>query len=215
MPVDWRKGQKFAFLDKVVTAADVEWETVEPDKKYNWVTSDLDAGFNDLLPIGSKAAKQSASNSAVFRTYTNGVKSNSDSYVFSFDGDALLKRAEAMVENYNGELARWRKKGRPKNIDAFLKVDEATLKWIRHTKRELLRDRDISFDENRVRRCLYRPFAEQFYYFDSVFSEDTYQFPHFFPHAESEAENVVLIVPGAGARTPFWSFASNRIAICR
>jgi predicted helicase len=211
VPADWRKEQKYLFLAKTAAAGGIEWETVTPDRKNNWITSGLDASFDDLLPIGSKAAKKSASSSAVFRAYCRGVCSNSDAYVYGFDREALINRAEAMVECYGVELARWRKKGRPKNVDSFLRVDERVLKWVRHTKKRLAGDVEVAFDPTKLREALYRPFTKMAYYFEPSFNEDLYQFPQFLPNAEVELDNRVIVLSDAGLRSPFSALATNRI----
>ena len=70
-----------------------------------------------------------------------------------------------MVNNYNAERHRWMSEGQPKNLEEFLNVDEHILKWIRRTKRSLLRGLSAEFDEARIRRAIHRPFSQQFYYF--------------------------------------------------
>jgi predicted helicase len=211
VPADWRKEEKYRFLTKAEGVGGIEWGTVTPDGKNNWVTGGLDAGFDELLPIGSKAAKRSPGSPAVFHTYCNGAKSNSDAYVYSFDRNTLTERARAMVENYDGELARWRKKGRPKNIDALLKVDERVLKWIRRTKAQLVRNVELDFHEDEVRQALYRPFTKQAYYFEVSFNEDVYQFPSFFPTDAAEKENVAICVTDCGSEKPFMALAAASI----
>jgi predicted helicase len=209
VPSNWRKEEKYRFLTQVEDVSGVEWEAVTPDRKNNWLTRGLDTSFDDLLPIGSKAAKKTANSPAIFRRYCRGICSNSDAYVYSFDRDTLVERAKAMAEAYCIELARWRKKGRPKNIDALLKVDERVLKWIRRTKKQLLRDVDVSFKETKVREALYRPFTKQAYYFEETFSEDVYQFPTFFP--PDSAENTAICITDCGSEKPFMAVATAGI----
>jgi predicted helicase len=210
VPIDWRREEKTAFLDQSIQLSGIHWELITPDRKNNWVTGELDAGFSDLLPIGSKAAKQSASNAAVFRNYCNGAKSNSDAYVYDFSDDALIRRAKAMVDNYSEELERWRKNGRPRNVERFLKVDEAVLKWVRHTKKILLRDREVEFDKGKIRVGIYRPFCKMHHYFEGAFHEDLYQLDAFFPDEAAEKPNRVLCVNRTQEK-PFCALATDCI----
>ncbi len=211
VPTDWRKEEKYAFLTKAADASGIEWATLTPDRRNSWITGDLDASFDGLLAIGSKAVKQDANSPAVFRAYCRGVCSNSDAYVYGFDREALVNRAGAMIESYGVELARWRKKGRPKNIDGLLKVDERVLKWIRRTKKELVRDVDVAFHESKVREALYRPFTKQAYYFEESFNEDVYQFPTFLPTDAAEKENVAICLTDCGSEKPFMALAAASI----
>ena len=211
VPDYWSSEQKREWLERYPTASKVEWTEIHPNQSYLWLTEGLHAEFGAFLAIGSKVTKQSASSPAVFRTYCNGVKTNNDAYVYSFDHKALERRSEAMIENYNSELERWRKKGRPKDIDRFLKVDERVLKWIRHTKKRLAGNLEVAFDPTKIRRGLYRPFAEMAYYFEPTFNEDLYQFPHFLPNAEAERDNRIIILSDVGSRSPFSVLATSRI----
>ena len=99
-----------------------------------------------------------------------------------------------MVDDYNAQVDRWKRSGAPKTIEGFIKVDETRLKWIRNTKRNLLRGKYVEFEESKIRRAIYRPFSTQFYFFERIFNEDIYQVPHFFPTPEEEKENRVIAV---------------------
>ncbi len=95
--LDWKRGEKYQFLNHRESLTAVEWQTLVPDRKYNWLTDGLEAGFGDLLPLGNKETK--ASGGGIFRTFSNGVKSNNDPYVYNFDRETLIKRAQRMVED--------------------------------------------------------------------------------------------------------------------
>src|SRR5204863_8756015 len=38
VPVDWRRGQKTAFLDKNVKHSQIDWAAIKPDKNATWLT---------------------------------------------------------------------------------------------------------------------------------------------------------------------------------
>ena len=211
VPADWTREEKLRYLAKTGTLGEVAWTDIVPNKKHQWLTGDLAPEFDGFLPIGSKEAKQSAGSPAVFRTYCRGVCSNSDAYVYSFDFESLTKRAEAMVDNYNSELERWRKKGQPKDVEAFVKVDAHALKWVRRTKKELARGSEIAFHESRLRTALYRPFTQLAYYFEPGFNEDVYQWPHFLPDEKAEDKNQVIVLSDAGSEKPFMALMTDRI----
>lgn len=97
-----------------------------------------------------------------------------------------------MIESFNAEIDRWKRSGRPKALDGFLKVDERVLKWIRNTKRALLRGEYLSFDDNSIRQSLYRPYTTRWFLFQRAFNEDVYQFPKIMPARALEDANVVI-----------------------
>jgi predicted helicase len=153
----WRKEQKYEFLEKTGSVAGVKWKMLKPDKKNNWITNDTDEEFESFLPIGSKEAKAGTSVPTIFRTYSLGVSTNRDAIAYDFDAKQLAKRVEQFSDNYNAELTRWLKKGRPDNIDNFVSYDK--IKWSRDLKLKLERGVEISCDARYIRDAIYRPFT--------------------------------------------------------
>jgi predicted helicase len=118
-----------------------------------------------------------------------------------------------MVEDFNTQLDRWKRNGEPDNLDAFLAINTAALKWIRKTKRTLKRGKHLIVDDGRIRVALYRPFCERAYYFDRAFSEDVYHFPRIFPTRDAERENAVIVASDIAYRAgSFSALVSRRIA---
>ncbi|MGO9246558.1 MAG: type ISP restriction/modification enzyme [Verrucomicrobiia bacterium] len=187
-----KAAPKQQLLDKFGAVNTVRWKKTVPDKHHNWVTEGLQNDFDDFLPIGSKDAKQSDSVAAVFRTYSNGIQSNNDEFVYDFDPQKLATRARRMVEAYSDELARWEKAGRPDDVEGFVRVDPKVLKWIRRTKNSLARGLEVEFKPSKIRRAIYRPYSRLFLYAERIFNEDVYQFPEIFPTPATEEENKII-----------------------
>lgn len=209
---NWRKEQKLGWLADQKTVAAVPWHVLAADANHGWIVSDNADEFSRFISMGNKKAKAAESETeTVFKTYGRGVATNADAYVYDFDRQRLLDRARTLVEDFNSELDRWKRQGRPEELDGFLKVDERVHKWIRNTRRTLLRGEYVAFDEVKVRKALYRPFVPAFHFFAREFNEDTYQLPRTFPTPESEAENSAICVPGIGGRAQFAAIISNVI----
>lgn len=202
----WRREEKYAFLEKAGNRKGVEWHEVQPTADARWLSEGIRVDFSSLLPLGSKAAKRGEENS-LFETYCNGAKSNSDSYVYRFNEADLRLTYQRMVDTYNAQLDRWRRAGRPKDIDDFLEVDERKLKWVRHTKRSLARDIEATVVPGNIRHSLYRPFARFHFIFDPIFNEDLYQLPEFFPPG---MDNVAICL-NMTAERPFACIATSVI----
>ncbi|MBC7366960.1 MAG: N-6 DNA methylase [Undibacterium sp.] len=202
---DWRKEKKWAWLETKKAVSGVKWRTLKPDERHTWLHDGEGAGFAKFVPIGAKEAKalDSMDAHAIFRTFSNGVKSNNDDLVYDFDAELLTKRSKRMVEAYQAELDRWRRAKKPNDLEKFLRVDPKVCKWIRHTKRNLLRETEVEFVPQKIRAALYRPFTKRSYFFERVFNEDIYQFPDFFPTPETSGENRVLCVTDVAGRSPF------------
>ena len=108
-----------------------------------------------------------------------------------------------MVENFNTELDRWKRNGEPKDLNVFLRVNEAVLKWIRNTKRVFLRGNYVDFNLASIRTGLYRPFVKRSLFFDRAFNEDTYRLPAMLPTVSTEMENRLICVSDIGHRASF------------
>src|SRR5439155_10730742 len=57
-PTDWRKEQKWRFLDDKQRIARVEWQELQPDAKHTWLRQGMADEFETFLPLGTKLAKQ-------------------------------------------------------------------------------------------------------------------------------------------------------------
>ncbi|MEK8017209.1 MAG: N-6 DNA methylase, partial [Candidatus Parabeggiatoa sp.] len=47
-----RKEQKYGYLDEKQHVAQIEWETIIPDKKHTWLTEGLHSEFDEFMPLG-------------------------------------------------------------------------------------------------------------------------------------------------------------------
>lgn len=206
---DWRKEQKYQFLNQAGTASKLNWTRIEPDERNTWLTEGLRAEFDSFIPLATDAEKGHEPK-AVFGLISNGLKTNNDAYVFGFDRDELVRRTKEMVDAYNDELARWNATAKkPKDLDAFLRVDERVLKWIRKTKRYFARGESAAFQPADIVLSLYRPFVRKNLFFDRMFSEDVYSLPQIF--SASGRSQRAIVVSGVGMRSPFSVLATRDV----
>ena len=169
VPVDWRREQKYDFLNKAGSIAGVKWRTLHQDEKNNWLTHKNDGEFAEFVPVGCKAykARSNLGLPTIFRDYSLGVSTNRDSVVYGFDAERLAKRVEQFMDDYNAELDRWRKKANPPKdkkqlaqyVDDFVRYDQ--VKWSRDLKLKLLRELPLAFSPTAICESLYRPFTKQ------------------------------------------------------
>ena len=205
VPEHWRKTEKLAFLQEKGNISNIDWLTLQPDKKFTWITDGLRPEFTTFLPIGSRNAKaihtliEGGENiGAIFKTYSPGAQTNRDSWMYDFDAHKLAAKASAMIETYNAELSRWVRAGVPKNIDSFVLGDETKIKWCSRLKEYFKRKIEARFSEKAIRHSLYRPFTRQFLYFDHMMTHRPGMFSKVFPTSRIEAENIVICVPSIG-----------------
>ena len=124
----------------------------------------------------------------------------------------MTDNAERFANTYNAEVDRYKRAGRPKDIDSFVISDERLIKWTRNAKRDLKRGKYATFDPTRVRPASYHLFSPQFHYAGKIYNKEVAHFPRIFPTAESELENTAIAVTGPGSEKPFLTIATCHIA---
>lgn len=202
--------EKLDWLDRSESLSALKMRTLVPDAKRRWITNNLVKSFDLAMPLAIKKRQGGDRTHAIFRIMSNGVKSNADPYMFSFDEAALCARARAMVEAYNSELDRWQRAERTKKNDGVLRVDLKVLKWVRKTKRFFLNGTEAKFDDVLIRKSLYRPYTTQFYYMDRMFNEDLYSIPKIVPSESIAVRNRILITT-TSSQIPFLAQICNSV----
>jgi predicted helicase len=211
VPTDWRRTEKYEWLEKTGNLEQVAWQEITPDKRHNWLQTGLREEFGTLLPLGDREAV--GKNSAlppIFRHFSNGVKTQRDAWAVNFQREALAANMERMIDTYNSQVESWhRLKTKPTKVESFIDFTPTKISWSESLKKSLERATYGEFEETHVRPSLYRPFTTQWLYFDKLVNERRYGFDEIFPEAHSE--NKVICVTDAGGRSPFSVLASDRI----
>ena len=209
----WNREQKFDFLNDSQHAGGIAWESIQPDTRHTWLTEGLHAEFDTFIPMGTKEARSSADDpvNVIFKTYSIGINTSRDAWVYNFNRDALTKNVSRMIQTYNAEVARWEQRtDRNVNLDDFVLSDNEKIKWSRNLKRELRRSKVAEYAEYKVRNSLYRPFTKSYLFFDSIMNNDVSYFPSIFPTSEAESENRVIWLK-VGREWPMFGLMINQI----
>ena len=210
----WNRKQKFDFLNEREHAGGVAWKSIEPDDRHTWLTEGLHAEFDTFTPMGTKQAKSAKGKveDVIFKTYSNGVKTNRDAWVYNFDQNTLTKNISGMIDTYNAEVARWEQQmDRKVKLDDFVVSGDTKIKWSRDLKAKLKRGRTTEYTNDKVRISFYRPFTKLNLYFDQTMNDVVAVFPSIFPTLYTETENRMICVAGIGDRKGFGCLITNRI----
>ena len=208
----WNRKQKFDFLNEREHAGGVAWKSIKPDDRHTWLTEGLHAEFDTFIPMGTKQAKSAKGKveDVIFKTYSNGVKTNRDAWVYNFDRNTLTENISGMIDTYNAEVARWEQwMDRNANLDDFVVSDETKIKWSRDLKVKLDRWTTAEYIEHKVRTCLYRPFTKSNLYFDRIMNDVVSVFPSIFPTLYTETENRVIWLK-VGKEWPMFGLMVNQ-----
>jgi predicted helicase len=202
--------EKLGWLEKQESIENVKWRILTPDARNTWVRDGLSASFDGLTPIGNKETKalDSLDAQSIFRTYSLGISTNRDGVVYDFDRDRLLKRVEDFCDDYNSEVLRWKNKGRPDDIDHFVRYEK--IKWSRNLKGELKRENYLKFNPKLVRTALYRPYSTRQLYFADIAIDEPSKTGLYFTEF-TKGKNKLLCVTDAGSEKPFMALVSDSI----
>ena len=102
------------------------------DAKHTWLTEGLHTEFDTFIPIGTKKAKiaKRVAVDVIFKTYCRGVTTNRDAWVYNFNRNALTKSVQGMIDTYNIEIDRWkRRENQGANVNDFVIHDDTKIKW--------------------------------------------------------------------------------------
>ncbi len=209
----WNKQRKFDFLNECGHIGNIEWQAIQPDVRYTWLTEGLHTEFNTFIPMGTKAAKaqKGVATDVIFKTYCRGVGTNRDAWVYNFNRNALTKNVQGMIGIYNTEVDRWKRRENQRvAVNDFVVYDDTKIKWDRELRQHLQRGRYAEWTDNKVRTSLYRPFTKSNLFFDRVLNNCVYLLPSFFPTPETEKENQVIWLK-VGKELPMFALMTNQI----
>ena len=210
----WNKQRKFDFLTECQHIGNLPWQPIQPDARHTWLTEGLRAEFETFIPMGTKAAKarKDEATDVIFKTYSNGVKTNRDAWVCNFNRNTLTENIRRMIDNYNVEVARWEQRtDRDANLDDFVESDDTKIKWSSTLKQHLKSGQIAEFSETKIRLSFYRPFVKSNLYFDRVMNDRVLAFPSIFPTPEIETENRVIWLK-VGRDWPMFGLMVNHFA---
>ncbi|MDE0396921.1 MAG: N-6 DNA methylase [Candidatus Poribacteria bacterium] len=210
----WNKQQKFDFLNESQHIGNIAWQTLQPNAQYTWLTEGLHAEFDTFIPMGTKQTKaeKGAAANVIFKTYSSGVKTGRDAWVYNFNRNALIGNIQGMTDTYNTEVDRWeRREDQRVNVNDFVVYDDTKIKWDRELRQHLQRGRYAESAKNKVRNALYRPFTKSNLFFDRVLNNCVYLLPSVFPSPETEKENQVIFLTDKGSEKPFMVLMSDQL----
>ncbi|GAA7850107.1 hypothetical protein HpMS172_09490 [Helicobacter pylori] len=181
----------------------VEFETITPNNKGDWINQREDA-FDKLIPLKRDKKLQ---NPSIFDINSPGVMSGRDPWVYNFSPNILMQSVQKCIETYNADLkrfnARFREafKQRAKGVksgdlykqlnDKEITTDKTKIAWTDGLKNHLIRNQNLQEShKDRIRLAMYRPFNKQWLYWDKNWTKRQGQFSQIFP--DESFENVVI-----------------------
>ncbi|AFW94062.1 putative restriction enzyme and modification methylase [Anabaena sp. 90] len=175
---------------------DLGFTHLKPDNNGNWINQS-DNDFDSLLPLVDKDVKAGKGEEAVFKLFSRGIATQRDEWVYDLSETALEQKVKFLIEVYQETL----KDSNYPNKD--------TIKWDRELNKYLDRRINKTFQPEQIIKSSYRPFYNQYFYFDKHFNGMTYQW--FDILNENDTENKYIAFSASGNTKPFHCLGSNTI----
>jgi predicted helicase len=180
-----------------ISTADL-WSPVIPNEHGDWFGKRSE-DFQDFMKMGDK---QDRNVPALFVSYSMGVKTNRDDWVYSFSEEGLRKRVVEMIAFYNSEAERYRTGAlKDEKVADFVSRDKTKIKWTSDILTDLENGKLHSVDEDGFVEALYRPFTKQWLYSNKNWNWSRHLMPKYFPSASTE--NRLICVTGTGETAGF------------
>ena len=191
------REQKLSLVAEYGSIAGVPWEPIAPNDAGDWLNKRDDA-FGAFTPIGDKDAP----GRAVFASYSRGLATARDAWVYNSSLDALQDHVNKMISFYNEQVEDFARSGKSsKDVDSVIDFDSTRISWNRADRSRLTRG--IKYEKNQasLRVGTYRPFNRQHVYFDRQLNDMVYKLETMFPTAGQE--NLGFYYVGMGSAVPF------------
>lgn len=181
-----------------------------PDKNNNWINL-AENNWDDLIPIAStetKYSKSTTEHKAIFKLFSMGIVSARDDYVYDISSDNLKSKVSFFCKFFKAEANRWNNSNKKTPINDFV---DRTIKWTSELADHLKNGDMIEFNENRVRKSLYRPFVNKLLYYDRIIINRLCLQDQIFPILMPEADNKVIFFNGAN--NVYWNVLASTTVV--
>lgn len=196
------KEEKLRIL-KNNTILSLNLNEITPNEKGDFLNQ-RNERFNDFIPLIDKENKNNKN--TFFNIVSNGIKSNRDSWVYSYSKLNLINNMKKTISFYNNEVERIQKiKDIEFDLNNIVNNDTTSISWSGDLKKTLNKFEKSIFNINDICTAIYRPFIKQNLYFNKFWNERQYQTSKFRDFISistmglsSKANFSVLLVKGIG-----------------
>ncbi|MCD2136243.1 DEAD/DEAH box helicase [Rhodococcus qingshengii] len=184
----------------------VDWSDLKPNVYGDWINHRSD-NFGTFPPLAEKKANASPS-TTVFSTYSMGLGTSRDSWVYNFSAAAVRRNVERTINFFNSQVDEYTTlttTGPTPGVKGFVDNDPQKISWSSSLLPKVARGNHLMFNQSGQAVSSYRPFCKQRVYFDRDLNHRVGQLPKIFP--KPDLINIGIYVLGVGAAKSFSVFA--------
>lgn len=209
-------GEKIRAISNAGDFSGLPTREIVPNSRGDWINL-RDEEYHGWPAIGEK---HDAKQLTVFNSYSRGLETGRDAWVYSYSRDSLTRSCQSTIGFYNQVATRYAawldenqlprtKENRDKFFqnEAHLVNDPRQVSWTLSLKNRLNSGTTVEYDPSRTTISMYRPFSRQNVYFDRALNHILGQLLSIFPTPHHT--NVGFYVVGAGSDKPFSALMTN------
>ncbi|MFR9534942.1 MAG: type ISP restriction/modification enzyme [Rikenellaceae bacterium] len=185
----------------------IPWQTLQPDEHGDWLN--LRSGdFAKFIPLGDKSTKGKVDSKAVFSIFTNGLKTNRDTWVYNSSRRQLEHQVSASIVYFNEKVEALIAEP-TQDLESLIEWDSTKFAWGTTQKKYLSDKSKLHYFDASVGVATYRPYNKQFVYYNKFLNERQYQLPKIYP--TSKHKNLIIQMTGNAGNRDFSCLMSSVI----
>ena len=203
------REEKLAIIVKKRSALNpaMNWQQLHPNEHGDWLNQRNDV-FSSFIPLGDKDNKENKQ-TFFMPFYSNGLKTNADSWMYNYSKKLLLEKMELFVDTYNKETLRYKTSQKSESFETFCLKNDKQIKWHSGLYPKGEKGLLAHFDKEKVSIALYRAYCKTFCYYDEFLVQRVSLLPKIFP--TQNTNNLTICVPGVGDRKGFSTIISRNV----
>ncbi|GHU13143.1 hypothetical protein FACS189441_0030 [Betaproteobacteria bacterium] len=186
------REEKLSIIKKLGSIENTPWQTLTPNEHNDWINHRNDE-FGEFIPLAPEK-KFDAKTESFFTTYAVGVNTGRDAWAYNFSKQAVTSNMRRMIDFYNEQCKAFaeEKQNNPKlKMEDFIDTDESKISWTVNLKKDVEKNAKHNFVAAQ-RIGMYRPFTEEWLYFDKPFIERPGLNSILFP--TEKIENIIICI---------------------
>ena len=187
---------------KSISSPKLGWTILHPNEHGDWINP-RNEGFAELIPLAPEKKFDTKTQSG-FVTYSLGVATNKDVFLYNSSKDTLRNKIHEMTDFYNKERESYHQ-----DMSHELCYDATKITWTDMFVNSLKRNELFELNEDSITESMYRPFFKQAFCYQKEFIPRTYQQTKLFPTPASK--NLVICLSGIGSSKDFSVLITDKI----
>lgn len=139
------------------------WIPIKPDVFGDWIEQ-RDDSFYEFAPLGIQVGNRRF-DTGIFATWSNGLQTNRDNWVYSFSKIKLLSQMNRFIDFYNEQVFLVKSNNGDLSV---ISRDERYIKWSSSLENHCKSAKTDVLSEDAVIETAYRPFSNLYCYIDSI-----------------------------------------------